>query len=85
MGVFLLGYFYIRQSSLSKCKLWVDKFLVRFIYAKDAKVNGSATSNLMSFFGLLLLVYGVVRINEGLAFPSKWALIPVLGASINYC
>ena len=69
-----------KAELLGKCKLWVDRFLVRFIYPKDVKVNGSATSNLMSFFGLLLLVYGVVRINEGLAFPSKWALIPVLGA-----
>ena len=34
----------------------------------------------MSFFGLLLLAYGVIRINESLSFPSKWALIPVLGA-----
>ena len=34
----------------------------------------------MSFFGLLLLAYGVIRINEGLAFPSKWALIPIVGA-----
>ena len=34
----------------------------------------------MSFFGLLLLAFGVIRINESLSFPSTWALIPVLGA-----
>ena len=34
----------------------------------------------MSFFGLLVLAYGVIRINEGLKFPSTWALVPVLGA-----
>ena len=44
--------------------------------------DGSAASNLMSFLGLLLLVYGVVRINESLSFPSTWALVPVLGAAL---
>jgi peptidoglycan/LPS O-acetylase OafA/YrhL len=61
-------------------KLWVDKLLVRIIRSKDVEANGSTTSNFMSFFGLLLLAYGVIRINESLSFPSKWALIPVLGA-----
>lgn len=33
----------------------------------------------MSLFGLLLLVYSIIRIDDSLPFPSKWALIPVLG------
>ena len=67
---------------LSRFKLWVDKFLVRIIHSKEVDADGTTTSNLMSFFGLLLLAYSVIRINESLSFPSKWALIPVLGAML---
>ena len=71
-----------KSDVLSQFKLWVDKFVVRIIHSKEVEVeaDGSTTSNLMSFFGLLILAYGVIRINESLSFPSKWALIPVLGA-----
>ena len=79
-GSILAWLFLYKSDVLSRFKLWVDKFLVRIIYSKKVGVDGSTTSNLMSFFGLGLLVYGVIRINESLLFPSKWALIPVLGA-----
>lgn len=69
-----------KSDLLIRVKLWVDKFVVRVIHSKDVDADGSTTSNLMSFFGLLLLAYGVIRINESLSFPSKWAIIPVLGA-----
>ena len=69
-----------KSEALSQIKLWVDKFLVRVIHSKEVEADGSTTSNIMSFFGLLLLAYGVIRINESLSFPSKWALVPVLGA-----
>jgi hypothetical protein len=69
-----------KSDLLSRFKLWIDKFLVRIIHSKEVEADGSTTSNLMSFFGLLLLAYGVIRIDESLSFPSKWALIPVLGA-----
>ena len=69
-----------KSDLLSRSKLWVDKFLVRIVHYKEVDADGTTTSNLMSFFGLLLLAYGVIRINESLSFPSKWALIPVLGA-----
>jgi len=69
-----------KLETLSRSKLWVDKFLVRVIHPKEVEADGSTTSNLMSFLGLLLLAYGVIRINENLAFPSQWALFPVLGA-----
>lgn len=71
-----------KSENLSGAKLWVDKFLVRLINSNEVEANGTTTSNLMSFFGLLLLAYGVIRINESLPFPSKWALIPVLGVAL---
>ena len=79
-GSILAWLFLYKSDVLSQFKLWADKFLVRIFYYKAVKADGSCTSNLMSFFGLLLLVYGAIRINETLSFPSQWALIPVLGA-----
>jgi peptidoglycan/LPS O-acetylase OafA/YrhL len=77
----VLGWLLLYRSELlSKFKLWIDKYLVRIINSKEVVVDGSTVSNVMSFFGLLLLSYGVIRINESLTFPSAWALIPVLGA-----
>lgn len=79
-GSFLAWLLMYKAELITNVKLWVDKYVVKIIYAKDVADNGSTVSNLMSFFGLLLLSYGVIRINQSLAFPSKWALIPVLGA-----
>jgi len=78
-GSVLAWLFLYKSDELSRLKLWVDKSLLRIIHFKEIEANGSTTSNLMSFFGLLLLTYGAIRINESLSFPSKWALIPVLG------
>tara|TARA_B100000497_G_scaffold83157_1_gene92706 strand:- start:557 stop:2644 length:2088 start_codon:yes stop_codon:yes gene_type:complete len=77
----ILAWLLLYKSDLfSRVKLWLDKFVVRIIHSKEVEADSSTISNLMSFFGLLLLAYGVIRINENLSFPSKWALIPVLGA-----
>jgi peptidoglycan/LPS O-acetylase OafA/YrhL len=78
-GSILAWLLLFKSELLRRFKLWVDRFLVRIIYSKDVAADGSTVSNLMSFFGLLLLAYSVIRINESLSFPSKWALIPVLG------
>jgi peptidoglycan/LPS O-acetylase OafA/YrhL len=69
-----------KSDALSHLKLRIDKFLARIISSNKVEGNDSTTSNLMSFVGLLLLAYGVIRINGGLPFPSAWTLIPVLGA-----
>ena len=79
-GSVLAWLFLFKSDVLGRLKLWIDTFLVRIILSKEVEADGSTTSNLMSFFGLLLLAYGVIRINESLSFPSQWALIPVLGA-----
>jgi peptidoglycan/LPS O-acetylase OafA/YrhL len=77
----VLAYLLLYKSELlSKIKLWIDKYLVRLVHSRDVDADGTTVSNVMSFFGLLVLAYGVIRINEGLKFPSTWALVPVLGA-----
>jgi peptidoglycan/LPS O-acetylase OafA/YrhL len=50
------------------------------VYSEKQEADGKTLSNVLSFLGLLLLVYGFWRINKELSFPGKWALVPVLGA-----
>lgn len=69
-----------KSETMSRFKLLVDKFLVRVIHFKEVKADCSITLNLMSFIGLLLLSWGVIRMNAKLSFPSVWALVPVFGA-----
>lgn len=38
--------------------------------------------NLLSVVGLLFIVFSTVAIYQGRPFPGKWALLPVLGASL---
>ena len=64
---------------LESFKLWFDKYLVRLTFSKDTLTDGSIVSSTMALVGFVLLVYGIIRIDESLAFPSLWALIPVLG------
>lgn len=47
---------------------------------KRVGISGSLLANVLSSAGLLLLVYGVINIHQGLPFPSTWALVPVMGA-----
>ena len=46
---------------------------------RKQEADGKTLSNVLSFLGLLLLVYGFWRINKELSFPGKWAVIPVVG------
>jgi peptidoglycan/LPS O-acetylase OafA/YrhL len=41
--------------------------------------GGKGLVSALSFVGLLLLVLGFWKINQGLSFPGKWALVPVVG------
>jgi peptidoglycan/LPS O-acetylase OafA/YrhL len=47
---------------------------------ESADLAVRAVQNLASFLGILLLAFGFWRINQGLSFPGKWALVPVVGA-----
>ncbi len=69
-----------KKEELSNVKLWIDQYLVRLLRSQEASADGTTTSNLMSLSGISLLIYGVIQIHEGLAWPSTWALIPISGA-----
>jgi len=68
-----------KREMLSCSKLWIDRYLLRVIHPNEVTADGSTVNNVMSFLGLLMLVYGVMRINEGVSFPGTWALVPVVG------
>lgn len=40
------------------------------------------TANILSILGISLIIFAVIYLNESIAFPSGWALIPVVGASL---
>jgi peptidoglycan/LPS O-acetylase OafA/YrhL len=58
----------------------LDYWLSHIIFSEKQEADSKTLSNVLSFVGLLLLVYGFWRINKELSFPGKWALVPVLGA-----
>ena len=77
----ILAWFYTHKSeSLFQFKHWVDSYFLKSISVKGITSKyGSKFLNLISFLGLLLLIYGFLRIEESFSFPSFWALIPVTG------
>ena len=79
-GSILAWLFVYKPETLGQFKLRIDKFLLRFVRLKQLEADGTITSNLISFFGLLLIAYGLLCIDESFRFPSEWALFPVLGA-----
>jgi peptidoglycan/LPS O-acetylase OafA/YrhL len=60
----------------------LDKFLCVVIYREQIALDGKTLRDVASFLGLLLLLYGFLRIGKDLTFPGKWALVPVLGAML---
>lgn len=60
----------------------IDGILVYLIYREKQKADGQTLANVLSFFGLFLLAYGFLTINKEFSFPGKWALVPVLGATL---
>jgi len=81
-GSILAWLLFYKGQSLSEFKIWIDKSIVSIININKYSTYRSFTSNLMSFFGFLLLAYSVIYIHEGLSFPSYWALIPVMGSML---
>ena len=69
-----------KMDAFAKVKHMLDYWLSCIVYREMQKVDGKTLSNVLSFVGLLLLLYGFWNINKGLSFPGKWALVPVLGA-----
>lgn len=55
-----------------------SRFLV-FIHKNSKILSEFISPGIFSFLGFFLLAYGFLRITRGMAFPGKWAIVPVLG------
>ena len=69
-----------KKDSFTGIKSKIDVWISRVVYSEQQDGDGKTLANVLSFVGLLLLLYGFWRINKELSFPGKWALVPVLGA-----
>ena len=69
-----------KKNAFVNVKYKLDNWLSHIVYNEKKEDEGKILSNVISFVGLLLLLYGFWRINKELSFPGKWALVPVLGA-----
>lgn len=68
-----------KKDAVSNFKNKVNSWSPHIFYSKKQESDGEVLSSVLSFVGLLLLMYGFWRINKELSFPGKWALVPVLG------
>ena len=53
--------------------------LIPIVYIKVKECNSNMLSNILSFTGIFLLLFGFLVINKDLSFPGNWALVPVIG------
>jgi hypothetical protein len=76
----LLAWFTLyKKDTFANAKHKLDGLLLRVVYSEKQETDGKTLSNILSFLGLFLLVYGFWHINKKFSFPGKWALVPVLG------
>ncbi len=69
-----------KKETLYEIKSDIDVWLTAVFHEKSKNSEGSSINNLSSLIGMLLIVYGCVRIEKNLDFPGVWSLIPVLGS-----
>ncbi len=81
-GSVLAWFSLYKKGAFAHIKDNIDAFLASVIYRDKQESNGQTLANVLSFLGLLLLIYGLWRIKKTLDFPGKWALVPVLGATL---
>jgi peptidoglycan/LPS O-acetylase OafA/YrhL len=68
-----------KKDSCSTFRTKLDGYLASNVYREKPVVDGNALSNVISFIGMSLLVYGFCKITNEARFPGTWALLPVLG------
>lgn len=69
-----------KNGDYASVKTKMDSWLVAAVYRDLREADGKTLANALSIAGMLLLAYGLSRINRDIGFPGKWALVPVLAA-----
>ena len=68
-----------KKDSCGTFRTKLDGYLAQIVYREKPTVDGNALSNVISFIGMSLLVYGFWKITKEARFPGTKALFPVLG------
>ncbi|MEI8400216.1 MAG: acyltransferase family protein [Alcaligenaceae bacterium] len=71
-----------KKDGLVDVAMFLEKWCRREETVVDQARVRTRMANALSWLGLILLLYGLIRINRDLQFPGKWALIPVLGTAL---
>jgi len=75
----LLAWLTLHKSAALNSKSWLGQ---RFGNTADQQADvglSARQANLLSFFGLALILFGLFYINSTHSFPGGWALLPVMG------
>jgi peptidoglycan/LPS O-acetylase OafA/YrhL len=68
-----------KKDSCGTFRTKLDSYLASIVYRDKPTADGNALSNVISFIGMSLLVYGFWKITKEARFPGTKALLPVLG------
>lgn len=71
-----------KKETFSTYSLCIERCLVKTPFFKIIKSDGKTLCNISSIVGTILLIYGFWGITKEVSFPGKWAIIPVLGATL---
>ncbi len=71
-----------KNNLIIKYRCSIDQFLSSAGGMREIRANLAMSSNILSLFGLLLLIFGFSYINNSRYFPGIWALFPVCGTLI---
>lgn len=81
-GSVLAWFMLYKKDILSDCRPRNNAWLAKSVYRKTVESEEKILTNVISFIGCLLLMYGFGRVTKDVSFPGKWAIIPVLGATL---
>ncbi len=80
LGGILAFLIFYKKDKLDKIIIRLEAWLITIIYSNHREYNGYELRNMLSFLGLLMIVYSATVFTKTLSFPGAWALIPTVGA-----
>lgn len=69
-----------KHDVLGRIELLAGRCFNSVSWLQPTSLDSAIVANFNSIFGSLILVYGVIQIQENLSFPGIWAVVPVAGA-----
>lgn len=66
----------------NKLAFLIGKTLNQLMFDERRTNEVEICRNFLSFLGVALLIFSIIRIHVGMHFPGKWALLPTLGTAL---